>query len=243
MSATVRNPNPDRPILKRAAAKALGLTRYFTGKPCPKGHIADRMVSSMACRPCAVEAKLRWEAIQTAPRRARAAQAKIERQTPEYQKALKDRERRTSQLYYQKNRERMKAYGAEWFAANRERKLAVGAEWHRNNQARVRDNHIEAAKRNPHIARAAKLRRRAREASAGGTVTADDLREIMARQNGKCAYCRVQLNGKFHADHVMPLCLGGSGDAKNIQATCALCNAKKSRSHPVDFAKKLGLLL
>lgn len=32
-------------IIGRADAKALGLKRYFTGKPCKHGHIAERFVS------------------------------------------------------------------------------------------------------------------------------------------------------------------------------------------------------
>lgn len=39
-------------IITRAEARAQGLTRYFTGKPCKRGHIADRFVSSSACVAC-----------------------------------------------------------------------------------------------------------------------------------------------------------------------------------------------
>jgi hypothetical protein len=43
-------------ILSRADAKALGLKRYYTGKECPQGHLAERWVSSGACYEC-VKAK------------------------------------------------------------------------------------------------------------------------------------------------------------------------------------------
>jgi hypothetical protein len=33
-------------ILARADAKAHGLTRYYTGKPCGRGHIAERNTSA-----------------------------------------------------------------------------------------------------------------------------------------------------------------------------------------------------
>jgi hypothetical protein len=36
----------------RAEAKAQGLKRYFTGVPCPQGHVVERYVSSSACRAC-----------------------------------------------------------------------------------------------------------------------------------------------------------------------------------------------
>jgi hypothetical protein len=38
--------------MTRAEAKALGLTRYTTGKPCRNGHIAERMTSCGTCCAC-----------------------------------------------------------------------------------------------------------------------------------------------------------------------------------------------
>lgn len=42
---------------ERAAAKSAGLKTYFTGKPCPQGHVADRFVSKGACVVCTELAK------------------------------------------------------------------------------------------------------------------------------------------------------------------------------------------
>ena len=39
----------------RAEAKARGEKHYFTGKPCPQGHVAKRLVSSKCCTVCAAE--------------------------------------------------------------------------------------------------------------------------------------------------------------------------------------------
>jgi len=39
-------------LCSRAEAKALGLKRYFTGKPCKHGHISERRVSSNTCIEC-----------------------------------------------------------------------------------------------------------------------------------------------------------------------------------------------
>ena len=39
-------------IIQRKEAKILGLKRYFTNKPCPKGHISERMVSNKCCIQC-----------------------------------------------------------------------------------------------------------------------------------------------------------------------------------------------
>lgn len=44
-------------IISRADAKAAGLTRFFTGKVCPHGHIAERYTSSHRCVECALSCK------------------------------------------------------------------------------------------------------------------------------------------------------------------------------------------
>lgn len=39
-------------VITRSEAKALGLKRYFTGKPCKRGHVTTRKVSDKSCREC-----------------------------------------------------------------------------------------------------------------------------------------------------------------------------------------------
>jgi hypothetical protein len=39
-------------IISKGEARARGLKRYYTGKPCPQGHIDERMVSGGGCRTC-----------------------------------------------------------------------------------------------------------------------------------------------------------------------------------------------
>lgn len=39
-------------LITRAEAKAQGLKRYYTGKPCPHGHVGERYVSSRNCLTC-----------------------------------------------------------------------------------------------------------------------------------------------------------------------------------------------
>jgi hypothetical protein len=42
----------DSRIISRSKAKAAGLTRYFTGLPCSRGHIAERNVAKRDCIEC-----------------------------------------------------------------------------------------------------------------------------------------------------------------------------------------------
>ena len=48
------------PIISRSEAKASGSKTYFTGKPCPRGHVADRRVSSGTCCECKKQASKQW---------------------------------------------------------------------------------------------------------------------------------------------------------------------------------------
>lgn len=42
-------------IISRAEAQARGLKRYFTGKPCKRGHTAERYVARKGCIECESE--------------------------------------------------------------------------------------------------------------------------------------------------------------------------------------------
>lgn len=42
-------------IRSRKDSRLAGLKRYFTGRPCPRGHVAERYTSSQGCVACAAE--------------------------------------------------------------------------------------------------------------------------------------------------------------------------------------------
>tara|TARA_R100000687_G_C6413981_1_gene147745 strand:- start:298 stop:879 length:582 start_codon:yes stop_codon:yes gene_type:complete len=47
-------------IISRKEAKAQGLKRYFTGKPCKHGHISERQISNGSCLTCQESATYKW---------------------------------------------------------------------------------------------------------------------------------------------------------------------------------------
>lgn len=47
-------------IISRNEAKLLGLKHYFTGKPCSRGHIEKRWVSSRMCGTCTLLLQKAW---------------------------------------------------------------------------------------------------------------------------------------------------------------------------------------
>jgi len=47
-------------IISKTEAKSRGLKRYFTGKPCKRGHVSERYMSG-ACITCSIEASTQWQ--------------------------------------------------------------------------------------------------------------------------------------------------------------------------------------
>ena len=73
-----------------------------------------------------------------------------------------------------------------------------------------------------------------------GTHTHEDISQLYVVQNGRCAICQKQLESDYHVDHIMPITLGGSNEAGNLQLLCKHC--KKSNGHPLEFLVSQGIL-
>ncbi len=102
----------EREIIDRKMAIAMGLTRYFTGKPCRWGHVAERNIFNLGCMECVHE------------RDRRRTVAMRERRLIDCPKpSLSDRRekrRAYENQYYAANRERLNEYKRRYDMANRE---------------------------------------------------------------------------------------------------------------------------
>jgi hypothetical protein len=118
--------------LTRQEAKAKGLTRYSTGKPCKNGHLAEKFVSNYLCVECAK------------------MQGHLHRER--HPDIVATRHRR----YYEANRERYTEYDRRYKAANRQllRDRAKARLARFGEEIRARKRAARAA--NPEEARAAK---------------------------------------------------------------------------------------
>lgn len=105
-------------------AKALGAKRYFTGEPCPTGHVAERFVSTRACVACAAERVASWRA--SNPDKVNAQKRAYASANAENVKAWKSAEQKRNraaanarnQRYANANRDKVRAASASWAAAN-----------------------------------------------------------------------------------------------------------------------------
>jgi len=59
--------------------------------------------------------------------------------------------------------------------------------------------------------------------------------EILSKTDGRCAYCGVDLQGKYHKEHVLPKSRGGVNSKRNLVASCERCNMRKHAMTPDEF--------
>jgi len=55
------------------------------------------------------------------------------------------------------------------------------------------------------------------------------LADLYDAQGGRCAICAGSLDGKpWHADHEIPLAMGGADEIGNLRLVCVPCHAEKT---------------
>lgn len=245
------------PAISRADAKAKGLSRYFTGKPCKHGHVAERITANGVCTECiaAIEERYRNSHREQFREKWRKASAKAQLINPQ-------REREKKRRWAKANQEKVDAYIKRWKAANPERCRAFDKKWRTANPAKIAKKnknyktlHAERLKpiaivrvkkwrkENPEGVRRNSQTRRARKKGAAGSHTAEQLLQLLERQRFKCAGCTTSVKDKRHIDHIMPLARGGSNDIRNLQWLCPVCNNKKHAKDPIAWAQENGRLL
>ena len=72
-----------REIVDRASARSRGLSRFYTGKPCKRGHITDRHVVSGSCVLCLRAVTRQKEAANPDLRAARVAKCNVRKRYPD----------------------------------------------------------------------------------------------------------------------------------------------------------------
>lgn len=238
-------------IIRRKDAKAAGLKKYFTGKACHKGHIAEMLTSVFGCTQCA---KDRYE--QNGDY--------FKEKGKRYREANKEKVAADKKAYAEKNREKLLAYWKSVYQKVKGDRLPKMREDYKENgrviterqraaRARNPEKHRETARRyrerNPELIRSFWENRRARKVSAEGSFGKEDVDRMLESQKRKCASCYERLAKKedgqliYHIDHIQPLAKGGTNWPYNLQILCPSCNMRKSDKHPLDWAKENGKLL
>lgn len=178
-----------RPVVSREEAIRLGLKKFFTGKPCNYGHLAERYVSGGRCATCKL-------AVKAAP-----GFQKAYREKNKAALAIKDKARRD------KNKDAKAAYNAAYAEANKDRLLAYAREYREKNKSKIdeykggyrarRAEEIRAYRLNNRwLANIHRATRRARRIQA--TPPWANLEAI------RLIYREASSSG-LHVDHIIPL--------------------------------------
>jgi len=233
-------------IVARKEAIRTGLRRYFTGKPCRNGHVAERDVGNRTCLDCSNERSARNRA-----------------DNPEYYANYRKHHRELAgsynNSYYSDNAAELSAYARVYRrdnaetvrASDRARAKTVNRKqqaklFRESNRQAIRDREnrrylregdrikkrvTKYRRENPQKVRAAlkvcTARARAQRRKAIGSHTSDDIKQLFQRQNGICAACSVSIADGCHLDHIVPLKRGGTNNPDNLQLLCQPCNLSK----------------
>lgn len=114
--------------LSRAEAKQRGLSRYYTGKPCIKGHVEQRLVSNGRCAKClsmSTAARIK-ERYHTDPV---FRDACIKRSQDKYEAE--------GAVWYWNNVQQAAEINKRWIRNNKEKHLISKARWRANNKERL----------------------------------------------------------------------------------------------------------
>ncbi len=191
----------------RSEAKAVGATRYFTGKPCPAGHVAERLVSSGACVACvknykATTKEQRWES------------EKKRRERPEVQEAR----RRAGRAYWdRKSPDERQAYAQA--SADRVKR------WHSEHPERIRT--IAAKYRASEKGTETKRMRYLRMTSQ---VPAWADQAVMDSLYAEAVQISADTGVPHVVDHILPICsdvVSGLHVENNLQILTAVDNIRK----------------
>ncbi len=224
-------------IISRPVAMRLGLRRFFTGEPCKNGHIDERNTRNRTCMACA-------NALQNEREKNKAALGIIKRFSTGIFSASDARLLGLVDCYTGKPcvrghiayrrasdgkcRECLKQKNRVRAENNRDYMNAAIRKWKKKNLIKIRSYGAK---------------RRARRNESNSHYTENDVNRIMRLQKKKCANCMACCESEFHIDHIMPISLGGSNSADNIQILCPQCNLKKASKTPEDWAKENGRLI
>jgi 5-methylcytosine-specific restriction endonuclease McrA len=207
------------PIVTRAEAKAAGAKRYFTGKPCKRGHVSEYYTSIAQCVACS------------------------RAQTYEWLAANPERWDEARKQWIAANTQRINEQGAAWREAHPEQRRETLKLWRLKNKEKHSEQRKATRKANPNVYRAHAENRRARKLATGGSYTAQQIDNLLILQRHKCVGCSVSIKGGFEIDHVVALSKGGSSDISNIQLLCKPCNRRKHTKSVEQWAREQGRLL
>lgn len=166
-------------LISRSEARESSKTRYFTGKPCKRGHIAERKTCSASCIECSGISDARWKKTNV---KKCSAQKRV---------------------WCGNNREKVRAIKKKWNAEHdKDGQKVRSRRWYLANQEKANKQQSEWAKRNPELRTATAAKYRASKLKQMPKwANVEKIKEIY-----KQARTMTESTGiVHHVDHIIPL--------------------------------------
>jgi hypothetical protein len=198
------------PVLSRTAAIAQGKKKYFTGKPCKHGHVAERHVQNWTCVEChsanMLDVQRNWR-------------AKNPKKVAEYTAKYASAHAETNKAWRANNVDKIREHARGWRLANPSKMAQYGQKWRANNRAHMQ--YLKAKRR------ADVLRRTPLWLDAEDWWLIDEIYDL-ANQRAKAT--KVD----WHVDHIVPLrggVVSGLHVPHNLQVILASENVQKGNRY------------
>lgn len=123
------------------------------------------------------------------------------------------------------NPERWHGYDRKYNAADPQKHRNETARYTEANKQKVAERQLQYRRDHPEKHLKHENDRRARKIGNGGTYTLRDIRRLMHRYRGMCAYCHEAKATTL--DHVLAISRGGRNTIGNLLPACKSCNYSK----------------
>ena len=255
-------------FINRKDAIERGLTKYYDGKPCKNGHLAEKHTANYSCIVCHAERQKKL--YEKNPEK-----YKNRRKTRYWENPEKARQstrdwiannitkvKQSNALYYKNNSEKIKNQVKEYRNINKillrtkskikynkltveqKNKIVEKRRQKLLNDRSFRFHTYEKAKEyrnnNKNLIRSHRSNYRARKKIALGVITPELIELRHKQQKNLCYYCDTLYNDQYHIDHMVPLVRGGTNEPHNICIACIQCNLRKHTKMPWDFLKLIA---
>jgi hypothetical protein len=213
-------------IISRKEAKTLGLTRYFTGKPCKHGHVVERAVSAGNCTKCAKQTNKNWK-----NNNLEAKNIIHKKAADKYRQNNKEKITEASVEYYIKNKKKINAANKTYRENNSEKMKERNRKYYHDNieKEHIRSKTYRENNKGKGVARNAK-RRAAKRLAVPKWHEESQIKLLYIKRDELSKLWNIQL----HVDHIVPLQgenVCGLHCWDNLQLLEATLNISKSNNH------------